>query len=59
MNKGGCSHAVRYMVDVDALIKERKEEVIDKAEKALERNDKVVEKAREYVKAQKEKKVFH
>ncbi|MEZ9426504.1 hypothetical protein AB4186_24525 [Vibrio lentus] len=47
------------MVDVDALIKERREEVIDKAKKALKRNDKVVEKAREYVKAQREKEILH
>ncbi|CAK3919637.1 MULTISPECIES: hypothetical protein [unclassified Vibrio] len=47
------------MIDVDALIKERREEVIEKAKKALKRNDKVVNKAREYVKAQRGQKILH
>lgn len=47
------------MIYIDALIKERREEVIERAKKALNRNDKVVKKAREYVKAQRGKKILH
>ncbi|HAS6112062.1 TPA: hypothetical protein I7139_23300 [Vibrio vulnificus] len=47
------------MIDLDALIKERREEVINKAKKALKRNDNVAKNAREYVKAQRDKKILH